>query len=75
MEKEDGWIGGAEMSDFRSQPMTATADLIRELRDDFPAVDVTTVVFSRDFAGVGCCVIPQEKVLEIISRLQELDAK
>ena len=50
--------------------MTATADLVRELRDDFPAVDVTTVVFSRDFAGVGCCVIPQEKVLEIISALE-----
>jgi hypothetical protein len=57
----------------RSQPMTATADLIRELRDDFPAVDVTTVVFSRDFAGMGCCIIPQEKVLEIIARIQALE--
>ena len=55
--------------------MTTTADLIRELQDDFPAVDVTTVVFSRDFAGVGCCVIPQEKVLEIISHLQDLQPK
>ncbi len=49
-------------------------DLIRELRDDYPAVDVTTVVFSRDFAGVGCCVIPQDRVLAIISELERLSA-
>jgi len=49
-------------------------DLIRELREDYPAVDVTTVVFSRDFAGVGCCVIPQDRVLAIISELERLSA-
>lgn len=48
------------------------SDLIRELREDYPAVDVTTVVFSRDFAGVGCCVIPQDRVLAIISELERL---
>jgi hypothetical protein len=51
------------------------ADIAQELRNDFPAVDVTTVVFSRDFAGVGCCVIPQGKVLEIIEELESLRAK
>jgi hypothetical protein len=50
-------------------------DLIRELSEDYPAVDVTTVVFSRDFAGVGCCVIPQERVLAIISELERLSDK
>lgn len=50
------------------------SDLIRELREDYPAVDVTTVVFSRDFAGVGCCVIPQDRVLAIISELERLSA-
>jgi len=44
------------------------------LREDYPAVDVTTVVFSRDFAGVGCCVIPQDRVLAIIAA-QEAMAK
>ena len=34
------------------------ADIIRELREDYPAVDVTTMVFDRDFAGIGCCVTP-----------------
>lgn len=47
-------------------------DIIRELREDYPAVDVTTVVFSRDFAGVGCCVIPQDRVLAIISDVEAL---
>lgn len=47
-------------------------DFIRELREDYPAVDVTTVVFSRDFAGVACCVIPQDRVLAIISELERL---
>lgn len=50
------------------------SDLIRELREDYPAVDVTTVVFSRDFAGVGCCVIPQDRVLAIINELERLSA-
>ena len=49
-------------------------DLIRELREDYPAVDVTTVVFSSDFAGVGCCVIPKDRVLAIISELERLSA-
>jgi hypothetical protein len=49
------------------------SDLIRELREDYPAVDVTTVVFSRDFAGVGCCVIPQGRVLVIIAALEALE--
>lgn len=33
--------------------MSEISDIVRELREDYPAVDVTTVVFSRDFAGVG----------------------
>jgi hypothetical protein len=48
------------------------SDIIRELREDYPAVDVTTVVFSRDFAGVGCCVIPQDRVLAIIGDVEAL---
>lgn len=47
-------------------------DLARELRDEYPPVDVTTVVFSRDFAGIGCCVIPQERVLEIASKIEAM---
>lgn len=43
-----------------------------QLREDYPAVDVTTVVFSRDFAGVSCCVIPQDKVLDVISEIDRL---
>lgn len=46
------------------------SDLARELRDDYPAVDVTTVIFSAGFAGVGCCVIPQDRVLAVISELE-----
>jgi hypothetical protein len=46
------------------------SEIARELRDDYPAVDVTTVVLSRDFAGVGCCVIPQDRVLAIIAALE-----
>lgn len=41
--------------------MSGIADIARELRDDYPPVDVTTVVFSRDFASavasfrkIGC---------------------
>lgn len=49
------------------------ASIISELRDDYPAVDVTRVVFSRDFAGVGCCVIPQERLLSILSALEQLN--
>lgn len=49
-------------------------DLVRELRDEYPAVDVTTVVFSRDFAGIGYCVIPQERVLAVIGALEGRDA-
>jgi hypothetical protein len=48
------------------------SDIIRELREDYPAVDVTTVVFSRDFASVGCCVIPQDRVLAIIGDIEAL---
>lgn len=47
-------------------------DIARELRDDYPAVDVTTVVFSRDFAGVGCCVIPQDRVMAVIGALETM---
>ena len=47
--------------------LTALAD---ELRDSYPAIDVTTVAFSNDFAGVGCCVIPQERVLAIETALR-----
>lgn len=54
--------------------MGEVSELARALRDDYPAVDVTTVVFSRDFAGIGCCVIPQEKVLEIAVALEGHDA-
>lgn len=50
-------------------------DIIRELREDYPPVDVTTVVFSRDFAGVGCCVIPQDKVLAVADTIDALVAE
>jgi len=53
----------------------ALSEIARELRDDYPAVDVTTVVFSRDFVGVGCCVIPQERVLKIIEALSVASAQ
>lgn len=56
------------MGDFRSQP--DIAEIVRELRDDYPAVDVTSVIFSGDWAGVGCCVIPQDRVLAIIAALE-----
>lgn len=45
------------------------ASIARELRDEYPPVDVTTVIFSRDFAGIGCCVIPQDRVLEIAATI------
>lgn len=47
-------------------------DIIRELRENYPAVDVTTVVFSRAFAGVGHCVIPHERVLAIAGDIEAL---
>lgn len=47
-------------------------DIIRELREEYPAVDVTTVVFSADFSGVGCCVIPQDRVLAITGDIEAL---
>jgi hypothetical protein len=52
--------------------MNKINDIVRELREDYPAVDVTTVVFSNDFAGIGCCVIPQDRVLAIIKSLEAL---
>ena len=51
-------------------------DTARDLRENYPAVDVTAVVFSRDFADVGCCIIPQDRVLAIadeIERLQDFE--
>jgi hypothetical protein len=60
----------------RSQLSSATlTDIAHELRDEYPAVDVTSVVFSHDFAGIGCCVIPQDRILAIISTLHELEAE
>lgn len=50
-------------------------ELADELERDYPAVDVTSVVFSRDFAGVGCCVIPQDLVLAIIAALRAAPAQ
>lgn len=46
--------------------------IIKELCENFPSVDVTTVVFCRDFAGMGCCVIPEEKVIQIVSILSKI---
>jgi hypothetical protein len=55
-------------------PKTATpmtlAEIADDLRENYPAVDVTKVIFSADFSGVGCCVIPQDRVLEIIAALR-----
>ena len=48
----------------------ASVELADELERDYPAVDVTSVVFSRDFAGIGCCVIPQDRVLAVIAALR-----
>jgi hypothetical protein len=50
--------------------MTNYQTLADELENEFPAVDVTTVVFSGGFAGVGCCVIPQDKVIEVVAALR-----
>jgi hypothetical protein len=49
--------------------MSKISEIVRELRDNYPAVDVTTAVFP-DLAGVACCVIPQDRVLAIISALE-----
>lgn len=46
------------------------SDLVRELLDDYPAVDVTTVNFGHEFAGKACCVIPQDRVLAVARALQ-----
>lgn len=51
--------------------MSEISEIARELREDYPAVDVTAVGFSRDFAGVGCCVIPQDRVLAIVEALDK----
>jgi hypothetical protein len=48
------------------------SELARELRDNYPAVDVTTVIFSADLAGVGCCVIPQDRVIAITDEIEQL---
>lgn len=50
----------------------ALSEIVRELREDYPAVDVTGVVFSADFSGVGCCVIPQDRVLAIIAAISAI---
>jgi len=55
--------------------MSDQGDIVRELREDYPAVDVTTVVFSRDFAEIGCCVIPQERVTAIADEIASLRAQ
>lgn len=49
-----------------------TSNIGRELREDYPAVDVTTVVFSRNFAGIGCCVIPQDRLLTIADAIDAM---
>lgn len=46
------------------------SEIVRELREEYPAVDVTKTIFT-DLAGVACCVIPQDRVLAIIEVLQE----
>lgn len=50
-------------------------DTARDLRENFPPVDVTAVVFSRDFSGIGCCVIPQDRVLAIADEIERLQAQ
>jgi hypothetical protein len=47
------------------------SEIIRELREEYPALDVTTVVFCKDFAGVACCVIPHARVMAIIEALSQ----
>lgn len=54
----------------QSPPMVSELrQIAQDLRDNYPAVDLTNTVFSADFAGVYCCVIPQDRVLEIIAAL------
>ena len=55
--------------------MSEQRDIVRELREDYPAVDVTSVVFGQGFAGVGCCVIPQDRVTAIADEIASLRAQ
>jgi hypothetical protein len=55
--------------------MSEISEIVRELRDNYPAVDVTTVIFGEEFCGVGCCVIPQDRVLAIIGLLEGLEVR